>query len=96
MDQSSTSSLPSRSTLVDAIRSIAADPDESVTFERVVAVALQAITGSDFGGVSELTKRAIRTRAASDPQVQLLDRAQYDTGEGPTAWCALSRGMTRR
>ncbi|MBE7187030.1 GAF and ANTAR domain-containing protein [Jatrophihabitans endophyticus] len=75
--------LSNSAALVEGIRAVTVDPDESATFERAVAVALQEIPGAEFGGVSELTRASIRTRAASDPRVQQLDQAQYDMNEGP-------------
>jgi transcriptional regulator with GAF, ATPase, and Fis domain len=85
------SSLPDTSTLAAAIRAIAADPIESVTYGRVVEVALQEVSGSEFGGISELTTGAIRTRAASDVLTEQLDRVQYDTHEGPCMTAAVAK-----
>lgn len=78
------SSLSNSSVLAAAIRAVAVDSDESVAFRRVVEVAMLEVAGSDFGGISELTKKhAIVTRAASDTLVEQLDRLQYRTKEGP-------------
>lgn len=67
-----------------------ADSDESVAFGRVVGVALAEIGGSELGGISERGKKRFRTRAASDPLVERLDHAQYDTRQGPCVTAAVA------
>jgi GAF domain-containing protein len=84
------SSLTSPSKLVTAIRTMAADADESAAFGRVVEVALREISGSDFGGIAESTRGVTRTRAASDPRVEQLDQAQYELKEGPCITAAVA------
>lgn len=76
--------------LAAAIRAISVDPDESVAFQHVVDVALREIAGSELGGVSELTKNGIRTRLASEPQVEQVDRVQYEAREGPCLTAAVA------
>jgi hypothetical protein len=50
----------------------------------IVAVALDAIPGAEFAGVSYIEeRRTVTTRAATDPLVEAVDLAQYETGQGP-------------
>jgi GAF domain-containing protein len=83
-------SATSKSGLPDAIRIITADADVDATYQRIVQVALREIAGADHGGITELSSAALRTRAVSHPDVELVDSAQYETGEGPCLSAAVA------
>jgi GAF domain-containing protein len=69
---------------------LAAQPTLEDTLEQVVALAVTAVPGADYAGVSWLHKdQTLETPAATDPIVELCDAAQYEFGEGPcveSAW----------
>lgn len=77
--------------LPDAIRTITADADEATALRRVVEVAVGEVPGSDFGGISVLTRTSIESRGVSHPDVELIDQVQYTSGEGPCVTAALAQ-----
>ncbi|HJQ00708.1 MAG TPA: GAF and ANTAR domain-containing protein [Jatrophihabitans sp.] len=85
----STTALSPR--LPNAMRAITADADEASALRRIVEAAIREIPGSELGGISALVGGSIRTRAASHPQVELIDRAQYKAREGPCLTAAVAQ-----
>lgn len=66
------------------VRELAAQHDEEITLERLVAGCLEVVTAADGAG---LTLRRARGRlvtvGATDERAEAADQAQYDVGEGP-------------
>lgn len=61
-----------------------AEPEEELTLQRVVDLAVQMVPGCDFAGISlRRSKGKIETPALTDPIVRALDDAQYELDEGP-------------
>jgi GAF domain-containing protein len=81
----------SASGVPDAIRMVTVDDDVENAFRRIVDVALREIPGADQGGITELQRGSLRTRAASHANVELVDTAQYESGEGPCLSAALAQ-----
>ncbi|HVW79947.1 MAG TPA: GAF and ANTAR domain-containing protein [Mycobacteriales bacterium] len=61
--------------------------DVDATMLRVASVACTMIEGCSFCSVSELADDALRTRGASDPRAEAVDKIQYETRQGP-CWVA--------
>ena len=76
--------------LADIAHDLAAQPTLDDTLDQVVALAVTAVPGADYAGVSWLHKdQSLETPACTDPIVQLCDAAQYEYAEGPcveSAW----------
>jgi transcriptional regulator with GAF, ATPase, and Fis domain len=65
-------------------RSLRWDTGVDDTLQAMVAVALNAVPGARYAGISLVEGRTtVTTRAATDDVVTAVDRAQYDTGQGP-------------
>jgi hypothetical protein len=85
------SNRPSTVGLPDTLREITVESNPERALGRIVEAALREVPGSEYGGISELTKRGIRTRAASHASVEMIDRAQYRAGEGPCLTAAVAQ-----
>jgi GAF domain-containing protein len=74
----------------DIAHGLAAQPTLDDVLDQVVALAVTAVPGCDFAGVSWLGRdQTIETPACTDPIVAQCDAAQYEFGEGPcvdAAW----------
>jgi GAF domain-containing protein len=74
----------------DIAHGLAAAPSLDDTLDRVVELAVTAVPGCEYAGVSWLRHdQVIETPACSDPIVAECDAAQYEYGEGPcveAAW----------
>lgn len=64
-------------------RALHAEPDMDGVLRRTVLAAVRNVPGAEFAGIAVLGKRSVRSVAASDALVSVLDQAQYDAGEGP-------------
>jgi GAF domain-containing protein len=84
------SSLELAQMFAEIAHELAAQPTLDATLDQVVALAVTAVPGADFAGVSWLHRdQTIETPACTDPVVALCDAAQYEFGEGPcveAAW----------
>jgi GAF domain-containing protein len=69
--------------LADAVREMADEPSVELTLERVVQTCVEAVEHCDMAGVSILAHREIRTVAASDEALRVIDHLQFELGEGP-------------
>jgi GAF domain-containing protein len=75
-------------TVADRLASISRDlhsePEEQLTLDRIVRLAVAAIPGADMCGVSlRRDKGKVETPASTSPVVDQADALQYDVGEGP-------------
>lgn len=64
-------------------REMQAESDPHKLLERIVAAAVSDIPAATYAGLSLFSKRGVETDAASEPLVEQVDQAQYDTGQGP-------------
>jgi transcriptional regulator with GAF, ATPase, and Fis domain len=69
--------------LADAVREMADERSMATTLDRVVQTCVEAIEHCDMAGVSILEHGEIRTVAASDETLRLIDQLQFELGEGP-------------
>jgi transcriptional regulator with GAF, ATPase, and Fis domain len=68
------------------------DPDEAVTFDRVVHCAVETIPGCTMAGIMLCTRRGqVQTVAATHETVERLDQLQQEHGEGPCLDAAFDR-----
>lgn len=65
------------------------------TLQRVAEMTTQAVSGTDFIGITMMADNQVQTAVFTDPDAPEIDRAQYDTGEGPCL-DAFRTGETRR
>jgi transcriptional regulator with GAF, ATPase, and Fis domain len=69
--------------LAEAVREMADEQSVSTTLERIVHTCVEAVESCDMAGVSILENGEIRTVAASDETLRVIDGLQFDLGEGP-------------
>jgi len=70
--------------LTEAAREINAAPDLDSTLDSIVCTAARSLPGIDHVGISLVTRGGdIETRCGTDDLVWVLDRLQYEVGEGP-------------
>ncbi len=69
--------------LADAARVLIDEPTAQQTFDRIVALTVEMIPGCSAAGISQVTRKGIRTAAAADDAVRAGDKMQYDMDEGP-------------
>ena len=70
--------------LSDVAQSLQQEPDLQETLQGIVDAAVEAIPGAQHVSLSAVTRRReVHTRAATDNLPRAVDRAQYETGEGP-------------
>ncbi|ABL81434.1 MULTISPECIES: GAF and ANTAR domain-containing protein [unclassified Nocardioides] len=68
------------------------DPDETVTFERVVQRAVETIPACTMAGIMLRVRRGrVQTVAATHDDVERLDQLQHEHGEGPCLDVAFDR-----
>ncbi|USQ79978.1 GAF and ANTAR domain-containing protein [Ornithinimicrobium faecis] len=68
----------------DLSRDLLAQKDEPLTLQRIVELAVQAVPGCDWAGVSLRGDRSVAEAAASTgPVVHQADRLQQELDEGP-------------
>lgn len=76
----------------DIATELSAQPTVAETVEETVRLAVEAVPGCDFAGVSWLpVGKRIETLAATDEAIAACDAAQYELNEGPDvepAWDA--------
>ncbi len=66
-----------------AAREMHAPTTTSEVLNRLVHVAVRAVPGTEFAGVSVADRSGVHTLASTGPVVDELDRAQYELNEGP-------------
>lgn len=67
----------------DVARGLEAQPDENATLSAVVTAAVATVPGVVSGGISQVHRRQITARMATDELVTLCDKAQEELNEGP-------------
>ena len=69
--------------LSELARELQADLTADALLEHIVMAAVTEIPGAQYAGITLVAGKKVSTPAASDELVERVDRAQYDTGEGP-------------
>ena len=70
--------------LSELARTLEDEDGEHDTLDAISAAAVDTVPGAQYAGLSVVERRReIRTRAATHDLVREVDRAQYETGEGP-------------
>ncbi len=69
--------------LAEAVREMAEERSIVTTLDRVVQTCVEAVEHCDMAGVSFLENGEIRTVAASDETLRVIDQLQFELGEGP-------------
>ncbi|HEV2088819.1 MAG TPA: GAF and ANTAR domain-containing protein, partial [Cryptosporangiaceae bacterium] len=70
--------------LSDIARSLQEEDSAQDTLQAIVDAAVGTVPGAELAGISLIEGRQkVRTPAATDPTVEAVDQAQYETGEGP-------------
>jgi GAF domain-containing protein len=68
----------------DLARRLQAEESIEDTLQAMTASAVTSVPGAELAGVTLVRDRHnVETRAATDRIVQMIDAAQYETGEGP-------------
>lgn len=71
-------------TLSDLARSLQDERGVDETLSGIVSAAVHTVPGARYAGVTVVrARRTVDTVAASDELVYKVDRAQYDSGQGP-------------
>jgi hypothetical protein len=72
-------------TFADIAQELEKQPSLEATVDEAVRQAVDVVPGCDFAGVSWLQdKQPIETIASTDEIATLLDKAQFELGEGPS------------
>lgn len=70
--------------LSELARSLQDEGSLEDTLQAIVEAAVDTVPGATYAGISMIeARREVRTPAATDDLVRRVDRAQYETGEGP-------------
>jgi transcriptional regulator with GAF, ATPase, and Fis domain len=70
--------------LGDIARSLREERGLSETLDGIARAAVQTVPGTEYAGLTVVeARRTVHTRAATDPIVETVDRAQYETQQGP-------------
>ena len=71
-------------TLSDLARSLQDEDDLTATLSAIAHAAVGTVPGAEYAGLTVVQRRReVHTRAATADLVDEVDRAQYETGEGP-------------
>jgi ANTAR domain-containing protein/GAF domain-containing protein len=71
-------------TLSDLARSLENENSLQETLDGIVAAAVHTVPGAQYAGITAVQgRRKVATTAATDDLVRNVDRAQYETGQGP-------------
>jgi hypothetical protein len=70
--------------LADAARDLAQEPSIHTTMEHVVALCVDSVRGCDEAAISVADGGDLRTLAATDDSLVVMDQLQLTLGEGPT------------
>ncbi|MEW9547442.1 GAF and ANTAR domain-containing protein [Nonomuraea sp. NPDC050783] len=83
--------------LSELARSLREENGAQETLDAIVSAAVGTVPGAQYAGLTVVRHRsALDTRAATDEVVRQVDRAQYETGEGPCLDAALREERTVR
>jgi len=69
--------------LAEAVRQMADEQSISTTLERIVQTCVEAVEHCEMAGVSIVEHGGIRTMAATDETLRVIDQLQFDLAEGP-------------
>jgi len=69
--------------LAEAVREMAAERSISTTLDRIVQTCVEVVDHCDMAGISLIDTDQIRTMAASDETLRVIDQLQFELGEGP-------------
>lgn len=64
-------------------RTLQAQDDVPQTLDAICALAVELVPGADHAGITHVRQGRFTTPAASSDVARLVDRAQYETSEGP-------------
>ena len=67
----------------DIAQLLAAGQNAGATLQKVCALAVEHIRGCDHAGISLIERHRIHTRGSTDQVPTIVDRIQYESGEGP-------------
>jgi transcriptional regulator with GAF, ATPase, and Fis domain len=82
--------------LSDLARALQQEDSFQNTLNGIVAAAVQTVPGAEYAGVMIVQgRRDIETQAATDEVARLVDRAQYDTRQGPCLDAAYEQRTVR-
>jgi len=71
-------------TLGELARTLQNEDSVDATLQAIVEAAAGTVPGADYASVSVVERRrVVHTRAATDDLATRIDRAQYETGQGP-------------
>lgn len=69
--------------LAEAVREMSDETSISTTLERIVQTSVEVVEHCDMAGVSLVTDGEIRTMAATDETLRVIDQLQFEMSEGP-------------
>jgi transcriptional regulator with GAF, ATPase, and Fis domain len=69
--------------LAEAVREMAEEPSIATTLDLIVQTCVEAVEHCDMAGVSILEQGEIRTVAASDETLRVIDQLQFELAQGP-------------
>jgi GAF domain-containing protein len=72
-----------RESLDSLARLLLGDATVAETLQRIVDVSAGAVPAAAYTGITMLVDEKVTTAVFSDPDVPEIDRAQYETGNGP-------------
>jgi GAF domain-containing protein len=64
-------------------RTFQAEHDPRILLDLITRAAVDDIPAAKYAGLTLFTGEELRTEAATDPLIALIDQAQYEVGEGP-------------
>ncbi|WP_305787350.1 GAF and ANTAR domain-containing protein [Symbioplanes lichenis] len=83
-------------TLSDVARTLQDEGSLEETLDAIVTVAAQTVPGAEHAGLTVVRRRReVSTEAATDELVHEVDRAQYETGQGPCLTSTYERRTVR-
>jgi transcriptional regulator with GAF, ATPase, and Fis domain len=83
-------------TLSDLARSLQNEDSIENTLGGIVTAAVQTVPGAQYAGLTVVeARRTVNSPAATDDVVREVDRAQYDTGQGPCLSAVYERQTVR-
>jgi len=74
---------PMRESIAALTNYFIGDATMNETLERVSVAALEAVSSAKFCGISMTVEGKLGTYIFTNPEVPEIDRAQYETGDGP-------------
>jgi transcriptional regulator with GAF, ATPase, and Fis domain len=74
---------PGAEEFADISRALQAEDDVQQTLDAICQLAVALIPGADHAGITHVRQGRFHTPAASSDVARVVDRAQYETSEGP-------------